>query len=133
MGQNPTMDQNPTTVSYADAIQVARDLTENGSSTQDNPEYTRGIVELLKDCFGYRGVDGGERAEQIEADINGSSATAADEFTLTIELGNDAMQTGRDIAQALEELSQRLLTYTGPGDGVIIDENGNTIGKWEIR
>lgn len=59
-----------------------------------------------------------------------------DQFTVTIELGNDAMQTGRDIANALEELSQRLLTYAGPirgtDDGVIADENGNTIGKWEI-
>jgi hypothetical protein len=52
-----------------------------------------------------------------------------DKFILTIELGNDAMQTEMDIANALREIASRI-TLTGKDGGVIRDENGNTVGSW---
>jgi len=59
----------PTT--YGALIETARDLTEGDGSTQDNPEYTRGIVELLANTFGYGAfVDDGDGAkDQIQAEI----------------------------------------------------------------
>ena len=56
-------------------------------------------------------------------------------FVLTIQLGNDAMQTGEDVARALRETAT-LIDYGGvfsiPDGGRIYDENGNTIGSWEV-
>ena len=56
-------------------------------------------------------------------------------FTLTIELGNDAMQTRRDIESALRKIGQLKYMSDPPAegdDGKIMDENGNTVGKWEV-
>ena len=58
-------------------------------------------------------------------------------FTLTIDLGNDAMQTGDDIARALQAVahtvSSRYDGTTPPDDTAPIrDENGNTTGRWTI-
>jgi hypothetical protein len=52
-------------------------------------------------------------------------------FVLTIELGNSAMQTKKDIANSLFYVS-RLLRVTEEDSGQILDNNGNNIGKWEI-
>lgn len=60
-------------------------------------------------------------------------------FTLEIELGNDAMQTQGDVRGALAKVSRRL-DYYGTAESVltvgqydvICDENGNTVGKWEV-
>lgn len=64
-------------------------------------------------------------------------------FSLRIELGNEAMQTGADIAGALHELAGRVATFAEdtnydrgrgwPGTaGPIRDVNGNTVGSWEV-
>lgn len=64
-------------------------------------------------------------------------------FSLRIELGNEAMQTGTDIAGALQELAGRVATFAEdtnydrgrgwPGTvGPIRDANGNTVGSWEV-
>ena len=63
-------------------------------------------------------------------------------FILEIELGNDAMQTGEDIARALMDVAKDLMNYGIGGrsrypvskiDGrKIMDENGNSVGKWEV-
>lgn len=63
-------------------------------------------------------------------------------FTLNIELGNDAMQTAGDIAQALLNLAERFVNYGGhsvpisdmpsPTSGALHDANGNRIGTFEI-
>ena len=58
-------------------------------------------------------------------------------FTLEIELGNDAMQTGQDVAGALRKEAQRLAEFCKkdlrPGaEGLIRDVNGNTVGKWQV-
>jgi hypothetical protein len=75
------------------------------------------------------------------------------EFTLTIKLGNAAMQTGDDIADALRETAARVegLSFLAEGEseavydvtgGVfhdtrydrdrITDTNGNAVGEWKV-
>jgi hypothetical protein len=58
-----------------------------------------------------------------------------DEFTLTITLGNDAMQTGGDVAEALREVAGRIDDRRGglfEDSGRIRDANGNTVGEWRV-
>lgn len=61
---------------------------------------------------------------------------ALERFELSIELGDDAMQTPDQVAVALRQVAERL---TGRGDfegdesGTIIDFNGNTVGTWEAK
>jgi len=52
-------------------------------------------------------------------------------FKLHIKLGNAAMGTKDEIANALRELADKL-DHTDADSGNIRDENGNTVGKWEI-
>lgn len=57
-------------------------------------------------------------------------------FTLSIHLGNDAMQSPYDLALALRKLAGRLADdgYEPalPDSGVIRDDNGNNVGTWDI-
>lgn len=50
-------------------------------------------------------------------------------FTLTIKLGNDAMQTPQDVGNALDYVATRL--KAGIEDGTIKDSNGNNVGSFE--
>lgn len=58
-------------------------------------------------------------------------------ITIDINLGNDAMATGNDVAEALVKLSHHLAEYHAhsrllPGCGrAILDVNGNTVGSWK--
>lgn len=52
-------------------------------------------------------------------------------FNLTIKLGNDAMSTKDDIARALRDLAGKL-DRTDSDSGRVRDDNGNTVGSWEI-
>ena len=65
-------------------------------------------------------------------------------FTLTINLGNDAMRTGEDLAAALHAVADKLASLGGDpvedlieddydASGRIRDENGNTCGRWGIN
>ncbi len=54
-----------------------------------------------------------------------------DRFTLTIELGNDAMRTRADVGRALAQLA-RSPRFSGD-EGKIRDENGNTVGSWRFE
>jgi hypothetical protein len=63
-------------------------------------------------------------------------------FTATIELGNQAMQTGNDIRDALQSQVCRADaigsydptdTRLGANEGIIRDANGNTVGTWQVR
>lgn len=59
-------------------------------------------------------------------------------FVLTIELGNDAMQTKDDIAAVLTETAARIpraiVGRIGVGDSAFIrDINGNRVGNWEVQ
>lgn len=61
---------------------------------------------------------------------------SAARFTLEIELGNAAMQTGEDVAEALDRLGSVLGDMTEPsqqGAGRIRDLNGNTVGHWALE
>lgn len=53
------------------------------------------------------------------------------QFVLKIKLGNDAMQTQGDIAEALINAAHRI-EYNGL-DGVIMDVNGNSVGYYNLR
>ncbi len=62
-------------------------------------------------------------------------------FTLTITLGNDAMQTPGDVSLALSELAEKFRNNGEPFEGSdlydrngrIRDLNGNTVGTWRVR
>ena len=58
----------------------------------------------------------------------------ADRFILTIDLGNEAMQTSDDVVRAIQStlrgISNRA-AYPGDWDG-IRDVNGNKIGTWKF-
>ena len=59
-------------------------------------------------------------------------------FEATIEMGNDAMLTGEDLAGALRRIAKRLADEyqgeaTGPCRGAIMDLNGNRAGSWVIE
>lgn len=57
-------------------------------------------------------------------------AVMFDQFKLTIRLGNDAMQAGPDVAQALREVADRIENDL-EARGNIRDLNGNTVGSFE--
>jgi hypothetical protein len=62
-------------------------------------------------------------------------------FTLTIELGNDAMQSYQDLRDALKQVATKLGSRQhcmkgtpSDGDGSkVMDENGNSVGEWKIE
>lgn len=53
------------------------------------------------------------------------------EFKLHIDLGNDAMSSRRDIFVALKNIAIKVIG--GANSGVVMDENGNKVGEFEIR
>lgn len=53
-------------------------------------------------------------------------------FTLEIQLGNDAMQTNEDVAEALRSIAEKL-EFEEKESGAIMDENGNSVGRFEVR
>jgi hypothetical protein len=59
------------------------------------------------------------------------------QFTLKINLGNDAMITGYDIAGALRDIADKvndnedMREFTGQKR--IMDINGNTVGSWQVK
>jgi hypothetical protein len=52
-------------------------------------------------------------------------------FTLTIKLGNDAVQSGDDISRLLEKYL-RPISFDMT-EGKIKDDNGNTVGSWKTK
>lgn len=52
-------------------------------------------------------------------------------LTLIITLGNDAMQTGEDVAAALRTVAAKMETAGTGANGRIRDTNGNTVGGWD--
>jgi len=56
-------------------------------------------------------------------------------FSLEIELGNEAMQSAGDVAEALRESATRIGIgqFSPDGEtGRIYDVNGNTVGRWQV-
>lgn len=55
-------------------------------------------------------------------------------FKLQITLGNDAMRSAQDVANALSKVSSKLFYSTAAEDsGIIRDDNGNKVWTWEIE
>lgn len=57
-------------------------------------------------------------------------------FTLTIELGSNAMSDRDDVAEALEKLTKYLRGTSGDWEGElgsVRDLNGNTVGSWSVK
>lgn len=92
------------------------------------------------------GADGvadviGEYAETIgldPADYLSGSDLGPDEFTLEIEMGNDAMRSPGDVARALREAADEIENLVNHRNvygesGTFRDDNGNTIGRWEFE
>lgn len=63
-------------------------------------------------------------------------------FTLTIKMGNDAMNSARDLSAAVSKVAHSILRYEADVDedgfkgkvivSNVLDENGNKVGRWEI-
>ena len=56
-------------------------------------------------------------------------------FRLTIELGNDVMQTGTDVARVLEKVANFLTSYEALQPDLsnnLRDLNGNKVGEWKV-
>ena len=57
-------------------------------------------------------------------------------FTLKIELGNDGVQSGDDMAAALRKAAAYFTGCSGEFErgesGHIADATGNTVGSWEV-
>jgi hypothetical protein len=61
-----------------------------------------------------------------------------DTFVLKIQLGNEEMQSGIDVANALRSTAaenlNRISGKLAAGEyGYVIDANGNNVGSWEIQ
>lgn len=62
-------------------------------------------------------------------------------FILSIDLGNDAMQTASNVAAALRDVASRLASVsrarmtddTHEISGMIHDVNGNRVGGWHVE
>jgi hypothetical protein len=57
-------------------------------------------------------------------------------FTLSIDLGNAAMQTSGDVADALMGVISKIMESEElePGHATsIMDVNGNRVGQWKVR
>ena len=62
-------------------------------------------------------------------------------FKLEIDLENDAMRTARHLNAALRKIAAAVLCYEEDDEegfdgkvisSVVMDENGNKVGRWEI-
>jgi hypothetical protein len=59
-------------------------------------------------------------------------------FVLTIDLGNDAMRTGDDVADALTDIAQYMTDEYADEAPLVMstrikDRNGNTVGAAEVE
>lgn len=63
---------------------------------------------------------------------NAAARPKGETFTLSIELGNEAMSTAADVADALARASA-MVAETGSWEGSITDENGNTVGRYLLE
>jgi hypothetical protein len=51
-------------------------------------------------------------------------------FYVLINLGNEAMQTEEDVSEALNQIRKKILTSN---EGIILDSNGNNVGRWWFK
>lgn len=65
----------------------------------------------------------------------GAWGPAMSTFRLTIKLGNDAMQSSTDVAEALTRAAGWIEDYAAmtPGESLsLLDQNGNHVGEWKV-
>lgn len=55
------------------------------------------------------------------------------EFSLYIEMGNDAVMERADIVEILKQLVLDLNYKSDQSAGIIRDANGNNVGAWEFN
>ena len=59
------------------------------------------------------------------------------QFTLSIKLGNESMQTGSDIAESLRTIADKIQDNGNmidfSGSKRIVDLNGNVVGIWSVQ
>lgn len=55
------------------------------------------------------------------------------EFVLSIELDNDAISEPDDLALLLRKCADKIEAEGGNVSGVVVDLNGNTVGKYEVE
>lgn len=55
-----------------------------------------------------------------------------DTFVLRIQLGNHAMETAENVAEALRHVADQI-EATGELAGRVRDANGNTVGSYEVQ
>jgi len=70
------------------------------------------------------------RLTSLHERAGGAPAKGLSEFNLKLELGNEAMQTGSDVARALREVAAKL--DRGADSGRVMDANGNSVGEWDL-
>ena len=57
-------------------------------------------------------------------------------FSVEIDLGNDAMRSELDLADALARIAKQIKFYSAchiATDGKVKDVNGNTVGRWKTE
>ena len=57
-------------------------------------------------------------------------------ITFEVEMGNDTMQTGRDVVNAFMDSIRRIRSAAVDlvnDDGKVMDDNGNSVGKWSVE
>ena len=90
----------------------------------------RGLVEVI-----VAEVEAAGQLPAFRLTVNLYQATTRGtimaKFTLEIELGNEAMQTPEDIAEALRKTASHV--QAGYGNGTIRDLDGNSVGSYDIR
>lgn len=82
----------------------------------------------------------------MSTDYNPFPYVAPLQFTLTIRLGNDVMQTPLDLSRALKNLAEAMIQHTagnprepiglGPNTtigGTLSDTYGNRVGSWGVK
>jgi hypothetical protein len=58
---------------------------------------------------------------------------SSSEFNVSIELGNDTMQTTEHVADALDRIAKVLRTGGSVQKGRVRDLNGNHVGSWSYN
>jgi hypothetical protein len=95
-----------------------------------------GVEGLFADDFvaGPFVIVGFDPANGEHTDLNATllSMLAPVAFSLKVTMGNDAMQTSADVAQALRSAAAAI-DAQGPGPGAGMDANGNTVVEWSFK
>lgn len=94
--------------------------------------------ELIQNVFPTMSADDRERFmtgycptcwDILFAEENGG-LWAPSTFRIEIELGNETMQTAKDVGEALRQINRDLAL--GATEGRVKDANGNVVGLWQM-